>query len=159
MLNLPVGFSVSFTIVSLATWDKLDDKTKAFMESAVKGQTDKWWKTIIDEDNDGPELHHRHRRVHASASRASSSRSSRPPADDAILETAMKDVVLKRWAKRCGGDASCISNWNDTIGKVVNLTAAPVSHAEPGRMERASFIRPFIGRPHCGGRGLDADIA
>ena len=23
-------------------------------------------------------------------------------ADSAILETAMKDVVLKRWAKRCG---------------------------------------------------------
>ena len=27
-------------------------------------------------------------------------------ADSAILETAMKDVVLKRWAKRCGADAS-----------------------------------------------------
>ena len=79
VLNLPVGFSVSFTIVSLATWNKLDDKTKAFIDGAIKGQTDKWWKTIIDEDKDGPELHHRHRPVHASASRASSSRSSRPP--------------------------------------------------------------------------------
>ena len=53
VLKLPVGFSVSFTVVSLATWGKLDDKTKAFMESAVKGQTDQWWKTIIDEDTMG----------------------------------------------------------------------------------------------------------
>ena len=43
---------------------------------------------------------------------------------DAMLETAMKEVVLKRWARRCGSDASCISNWNDTIGKVVALAAA-----------------------------------
>ena len=32
----------------------------------------------------------------------------------------MKDVVLKRWAKRCGADAACISNWNATAGKVAN---------------------------------------
>ena len=34
VLTLPVGFSISFTIVSLATWSKLDDKTRAFMEGA-----------------------------------------------------------------------------------------------------------------------------
>jgi len=122
MLNLPVGFTVSFTAVSLSTWAKLDDKTKAFMENAVKGQTDQWWKTIMDEDAMGVNC----------TSGIGECTAGKPgklvkvepgPADAAILETAMKDVVLKRWAKRCGSDASCISNWNDTIGKVVNLTA------------------------------------
>ena len=53
VLTLPVGFSVSFTIASLNTWNKLDDKTKAFIDGAIKGQTDKWWQVIIDEDKEG----------------------------------------------------------------------------------------------------------
>jgi TRAP-type mannitol/chloroaromatic compound transport system substrate-binding protein len=122
VLKLPVGFSVSFTVVSLATWGKLDDKTKAFMESTVKGQTDQWWKTIIDEDTMG--LNCTTGTGECTAGKPGKLVKVEPTPDDAaILETAMKDVVLKRWAKRCGSDASCISNWNDTIGKVVGLTA------------------------------------
>jgi TRAP-type C4-dicarboxylate transport system substrate-binding protein len=124
VLRLPVGFSVSFTVVSLATWAKLDDKTKAFMESTVKGQTDQWWKTIIDEDTMG--LSCTTGTGECTVGKPGKLVKVEPPATDAaILETAMKDVVLKRWAKRCGSDASCISNWNDTVGKVVGLTASP----------------------------------
>jgi TRAP-type C4-dicarboxylate transport system substrate-binding protein len=122
VLALPVGFSISFTIVSLATWSKLDDKTKAFMESAVKGQTDKWWKTIIDEDTMG--LNCTTGTGECAVGKPGKLVKVEPAAaDTAMLEAAMKDVVLKRWAKRCGSDASCVSNWNDTIGKVVGLTA------------------------------------
>ncbi|MCY3983939.1 MAG: TRAP transporter substrate-binding protein [Roseovarius sp.] len=35
-----------------------------------------------------------------------------------IVET----IVLKRWAKRCG--AECAGAWNDTVGKVVGMTAS-----------------------------------
>ena len=42
VLTLPVGFSVSFTIASLNSWNKLDDKSKAFIDGAIKGQTDKF---------------------------------------------------------------------------------------------------------------------
>jgi TRAP-type C4-dicarboxylate transport system substrate-binding protein len=124
VLNMPVGFTVSFTAVSLTTWGKLDDKTKAFIESAVKGQTDKWWKTIIDEDAMG--LTCTTGTGECSAGKPGKLVKVDPAAaDTAILESAMRDVVLKRWAKRCGSDASCISNWNDSIGKVVGLTATP----------------------------------
>jgi len=124
VLKLPVGFSVSFTIVSLATWGKLDDKTKAFMESAVKGQTDMWWKTIIDEDTMG--LNCTTGTGECTAGKPGKLVKVEPAeADAAILETAMKDVVLKRWAKRCGADTACVANWNDSIGKVVGLTASP----------------------------------
>ena len=94
----------------------------AFLESAVKGQTDKWWKTIIDEDTMG--LNCTTGTGECTAGKPGKLVKVEPtPADAAMLEAAMKDVVLKRWAKRCGSDASCISNWNDTIGKVVGLTA------------------------------------
>ena len=31
------------------------------------------------------------------------------------------EAVLPKWGKRCG--AECVKSWNDTVGKVVNLTA------------------------------------
>ena len=123
VLKLPVGFTVSFTIVSLATWGKLDEKTRTFMEGALKGQTDKWWKTIIDEDTMG--LNCTTGTGECAVGKPGKLVKVEPSeADSKILETAMKDVVLKRWAKRCGSDAACITNWNNTIGKVVDLTAA-----------------------------------
>jgi TRAP-type C4-dicarboxylate transport system substrate-binding protein len=124
VLTLPVGFSVSFTIASLASWNKLDDKSKAFIDGAIKGQTDKWWQVIIDEDKEG--LNCTTGTGPCSVGKTGKLIKVEPTAaDNAILETAMKDVVLKRWAKRCGADAACISNWNATAGKVANLTAAP----------------------------------
>lgn len=124
VLALPVALTVSFSIVSLNSWNRLDAKTKAFMEDTFKNQTDKWWKTIIDEDKMG--LICTTGTGECTAGKPGKLVKVEPTAaDNAILETAMKDVVLKRWAKRCGSDASCISNWNATIGKVVNLTAAP----------------------------------
>jgi TRAP-type C4-dicarboxylate transport system substrate-binding protein len=122
VLRLPVGFSVSFTLASVASWGKLDDKTRAFLESAVKAQTDRWWKTIIDEDTMG--LNCTTGTGECTVGKPGKLVKVEPTAEDEkILETAMRDVVLKRWAKRCGGDAACIGNWNDTIGKVVGLTA------------------------------------
>ena len=124
VLALPVGFSVSFSIVSLSTWNRLDAKTKAFMEASFNTATDKWWKTIVDEDTDG--LNCTTGTGPCSIGKPGKLVKVAPNAEDAkILETAMKDVVLKRWAKRCGTDAACISNWNATVGKVVSLTAAP----------------------------------
>jgi len=123
VLRLPVGFTVSFTLASLSSWGKLDEKTKAFVEAAVRGQTDTWWKTIIDEDTMG--LNCTTGTGECTAGKPGKLVKVEPTAaDEKILETAMREVVLKRWAKRCGNDASCVSNWNDTIGKVVGLTAA-----------------------------------
>jgi TRAP-type C4-dicarboxylate transport system substrate-binding protein len=124
VLTLPVGFSVSFTIASQASWNKLDDNTRSFMDSAIKGQTDRWWKTIIDEDTMG--LNCTTGTGACAVGKPGKLVKVEPAAaDHATLEAAMRNVVLKRWAKRCGNDAACVRNWNDTIGKVVGLTAAP----------------------------------
>lgn len=125
VLTLPVGFSMTFTGVSLATWNKLDAPTKALIEKEFKGDTDKWWKVIIEEASEG---------LACTTGTGGECKAGKPgklvkvepaEADHKALDTAMRDVVLKRWAKRCGADADCVKNWNDTIGKVVNLVAAP----------------------------------
>ncbi len=124
VLNMPVGFSISFTAVSLATWNKLDDKSRTFIEDQIKGQTDKWWKTIGDENAHGL----------ACTTGVGDCTAGKPgklikvdasAEDVAARDKAVQDVVLKRWAKRCGAAAECVKSWNDTIGKLVGLTAAP----------------------------------
>jgi hypothetical protein len=39
-----------------------------------------------------------------------------------MLKDIAENVVLKRWAKRCG--KTCTDEWNATVGKVVGLTAS-----------------------------------
>lgn len=41
-------------------------------------------------------------------------------ADKARREEVVQNVVLVKWAKRCGKE--CAAKWNDTVGKVVGLT-------------------------------------
>ncbi len=41
--------------------------------------------------------------------------------DLALRDKIATDVVLARWAERCGAD--CAANWNETVGKVLGLTA------------------------------------
>ena len=123
VLTLPVGFTISFTAVSLASWSKIDDKTKAFIETEMKKAHEGFWKVIVDVNDHGL----------ACTTGTGPCTAGKPgklvkvepsAADRTALDKAMQDVVLKRWAKRCGS-AECIKGWNDTIGKVVGLTAAP----------------------------------
>lgn len=45
-----------------------------------------------------------------------------PSAEDLELRRkALVEQVLPRWAARCGNE--CVNTWNNTVGKVVNLTA------------------------------------
>ena len=63
VLNLPVGFSVSFTLASLATWGKLDDKTKTFHRNHGES-TDR---PVVEDHHrrrcHGHDLRNRHRRM------------------------------------------------------------------------------------------------
>ena len=124
VLNMPVGFSISFTAVSLASWNKLDEKSRTFIEEQLKASTDKWWQTIIDENDHGL----------ACSTGTGTCTAGKPgklikvdasPEDLAARDKGVQDVVLKRWAKRCGTSTECVKGWNDTIGKLVGLTAAP----------------------------------
>ena len=42
--------------------------------------------------------------------------------DLALRDKIATDVVLARWAERCGAD--CADNWNKTVGPILGLTAS-----------------------------------
>ena len=41
--------------------------------------------------------------------------------DRALTKDIIRDHVLKSWAERCGAD--CVTGWNDTVGKVLDIQA------------------------------------
>ncbi|MEM6492352.1 MAG: TRAP transporter substrate-binding protein, partial [Pseudomonadota bacterium] len=43
------------------------------------------------------------------------------PSDLEARDKIANDIVLARWAERCGAD--CAATWNDTVGQVLNMTA------------------------------------
>ena len=153
VLDLPVGFSVSFTIVSLATWGKLDDKTKAFMESAVKGQTDKWWKTIIDEDTMG--LNCTTGTGECTVGKPGKLVKVEPAAADSAHP---RDGHEGRRAQALGQALRHRCQLHQQLERHHRQGGRPdrrasKSHAHGGRMERTASSGRSFGRPHAGGVG------
>jgi TRAP-type C4-dicarboxylate transport system substrate-binding protein len=121
VLTLPLGFTTGYFVVSLNTWNSLDSNTKAFFEAQSKTWTDRAWKVIIDENEMG---------LVCTTGQGGTCSEGKPgklvnvkptDADIKLLDQAAQDTVLPRWAKRCG--AECVSKWNDTVGKILKMTA------------------------------------
>jgi TRAP-type C4-dicarboxylate transport system substrate-binding protein len=123
VLTLPLGFTIGFFAVSNNTWNGLDAPTKAFLEAQSKTWTDRAWKVIEDENEMGL--------VCTSGQGGTCSEGKpgklvvvKPSADDvAFLNKVTQETVLARWAKRCG--SACVAAWNDSVGRVAKLSAAP----------------------------------
>jgi TRAP-type C4-dicarboxylate transport system substrate-binding protein len=123
VLEMPVGYTIIYTAVSDASWSKMNQPTKDFFTKEMKALGDKGWKVIGDEVEMGLVC------VSGQGGTCSEGKPGKvvrvKPSDEDVKarEKALNEVVLKRWAKRCGAD--CAKSWNDTVGKLVNLTATP----------------------------------
>jgi Bacterial extracellular solute-binding protein, family 7 len=122
-LEMPVGFTIIYTAVSESSWNKMNAATKDFFTKEMKALGDKGWKVIGDEVAMGLVC------VSGQGGTCSEGKPGKVTivkpneADIKAREDALNTVVLKRWAKRCGAD--CAKTWNDTVGKLVGLTATP----------------------------------
>jgi len=122
VLEMPVGFTIIYTAVSDASWGKMNAATKDFFTKEMKAFGDRAWKVIGDEVEMGL--------ICVSGQGTCSEgkpgkvvRVKPSDADVKAREVALNDVVLKRWAKRCG--AECAKTWTDTVGKELGLKAIP----------------------------------
>jgi TRAP-type C4-dicarboxylate transport system substrate-binding protein len=120
LYRLPVGYTIGIWVVSLNAWNKLSKNTQDFLEKQMKAHEDKAWKVIEDETEEG-----------VACDTGSGACSVGAPgklklvkpsdADLTAREKALNEVVLARWAKRCGD--ACAAKWNELVGKKYNLTA------------------------------------
>ena len=120
VLQLRVGWGISFGAFSLKRWNQLDKPTQEFFTKELAALEDRMWAKTAEEDSMGIVCNTgsgkcsegepgKMKLIKASA------------ADEKAREKILTDFVLKRWASRCGDQ--CVKDWNASVGKYLNLTA------------------------------------
>jgi TRAP-type C4-dicarboxylate transport system substrate-binding protein len=120
LYGMSLGWSINVLAVNLNSWNRLDPKVQAFMLEQTKAYESKMWETIkkatseADNCNTG-------KQPCTLGKLASIQLVAVKPAEMDTHKKLVEGAVLAGWAKRCG--AECAKEWNETVGKVLGLTA------------------------------------
>ncbi len=117
---LPLGWSHVMHAVNIKTWDKLDPKVRGFLQAEINGLEDRIWKAAALETQQGYDCNAGKDNC-TMGTKAKMTVVPVSDADKALLKKVMAETVVPKWAARCSGD--CVPAWNDSIGKVVGITA------------------------------------
>ncbi|MBV9834642.1 MAG: TRAP transporter substrate-binding protein DctP [Alphaproteobacteria bacterium] len=123
VIEMPVGFTIIYTAVSMTTWRSLDGRSREFLSAQMKAFEDKAWQIASDEVAMGLTCTTGLGGTCSEGKPGKLVKVQPPSGDFKQRELVMIDTVLKRWAKRCGAD--CVRTWNDTVGKISGMTAIP----------------------------------
>ena len=117
--TLRVGWGLAFGAMNMDKWESLSADQQTLMQTEIATLNDAMWTETATEDDvaisciTGGEC---------SVGEAGSMTLVEPTeADLALRDTIATDVVLARWAERCGEE--CAANWNETVGPILGLTA------------------------------------
>lgn len=113
------GFAMHFHAASLASWNKLSPPVQQFLIKEFDAFNERLWQTVGEEEHDG---------INCSIGQGECKYGYKgnmtlvnvSAADHARAKKIVSDVILPDWAKRCGRD--CVRSWNDTVGKVLNVS-------------------------------------
>jgi len=118
--TLRVGWGLAFGAMNMDKWNSLSEGQKTLLQSEIATLTDAMWAETATEDDvaisciTGGEC---------AIGEAGSMTLVEPSESDLkARDTIATEVVLARWAERCGAD--CAANWNETVGPILGLTAA-----------------------------------
>ena len=116
--SMYMGWSINYQSVNLKSWQRFSPEVRKFFTAQFKKLEDKMWdtgaQTVSDADRcntnkDPCKFGKKANMVLVPVSKA----------DENTHRRLMENVVLIEWAKRCG--KSCAREWNQTVGKVVNM--------------------------------------
>ncbi len=118
--TLRVGWGLAFGAMNMDKWNSMSADEQELMQTEIAALNDRMWAETATEDAvaisciTGGDCEIGDKGAMTLVE---------PSAEDlAIRDKVATDVVLARWAERCG--AECAQNWNNTVGKVLGLTAA-----------------------------------
>lgn len=117
---LPVGWSTMVTAANLNFWNRLTPETQAFLQDELNALEDEIWKGAGEETQDGINCN-----VGADPCtvgvKADMTLVPVSDADRDLLDRITAEVILPKWAERCGAD--CVAEFNRTVGPIVGTTA------------------------------------
>ncbi|MEM8658761.1 MAG: TRAP transporter substrate-binding protein DctP, partial [Pseudomonadota bacterium] len=117
--TLRVGWGLAFGAMNLDKWNAMSAEQQALLETEVAALNERMWAETATEDE-----------VAISCITGGACEIGEPGAmtlvepsaeDLAARDQIATDVILARWAERCG--AECAANWNETVGPILGLTA------------------------------------
>ena len=118
--TLRVGWGLAFGAMNMDKWNSLTEEQQAFLTAEIAALNDAMWAETATEDDVAIAC------ITGGAceiGEAGSMTLVEPSAEDlALRDKIATDVVLARWAERCGAD--CAAKWNETVGPILGLTAA-----------------------------------
>ncbi len=118
--TLRVGWGLAFGAMNLDKWNRMSAEQQALLTEEIAALTDRMWAETATEDDvaiscitgGDCEIGEKGDMVLVE-----------PSAEDlATRDRIATEVILARWAERCGAD--CAANWNETVGPILGLTAA-----------------------------------
>ncbi len=117
--TLRVGWGMAFGAMNMDTWNSLSKKKQAILTKEIGALTQRMWAETATEDE-----------IAISCitggkcdigEKGSMTLVKPSKADLKTRDKLANDVILARWAKRCG--QKCATNWNKTVGRIVKLKA------------------------------------
>jgi TRAP-type C4-dicarboxylate transport system substrate-binding protein len=117
--TMRVGWGLAFGAMNMDKWNALGEKRQKLLKAELDKLTDAMWKDTATLDD-----------IAISCITGGKCEAGEPgnmtlvKPSDADLKARDKiatDVILARWAKRCGEE--CAKNWNETVGKILGLEA------------------------------------
>ena len=118
---LPINWNQQIHAVNQKSWDKLDPKVQAFLQTNIKTLMDDIWKAAAEQTQQGYDCN-----TGADACtlpvKGKMKLVQPSDADRALLKKALQESILPKWAARCSAD--CVKSFNDTIGKTLGVTAS-----------------------------------
>lgn len=117
--TLRVGWGLAFGAMNTNKWNLLSEAQQILLHQELSVLTEKMWQETAAEDaialaclSDGP---------CTIGETGNMTLVSPSDADLAVRNKIAMEVILPRWAERCGPE--CAANWNRTVGKVLGLRA------------------------------------
>lgn len=118
-IRVRLGFAATFTAINLDTWNSMNEATQNLIQTEAAKVEDEIWafEETLDElalncNAQGP----------CDRGEVGNMTAIEPTAEDqALLQKIATDFTVARWAERCGTE--CAKEWNDTIGKIIGITA------------------------------------
>jgi TRAP-type C4-dicarboxylate transport system substrate-binding protein len=115
-----LGWAPSFVAMNQRRWDGLDAPTKAFLGKQFADFEEKSWAGMKRYDKEG--INCNTGLGPCPYGEPGKLKMIQPSAEDMKKQKELVgEHVLSAWAKRCG--EACVKEWNETVGKVVGLTA------------------------------------
>lgn len=117
--TLRVGWGLAFGAMNMDKWNSMTADQQATLTKEITALTDKMWAETATEDEIAISC------ITGGAcdiGEPGAMKLVEPSAEDlAMRDTIATDVVLARWAERCGEE--CAATWNETVGPILGLTA------------------------------------